>query len=127
MSAGKPIILFDGVCNLCGGVITLLLKIDKQKRFTYIPIQSTLGKTVIDAYRLQATFPDSILYIRKGKVFQKSKAVFSIIEDLGGWWKILLAFRVFPSSFNDFLYDFIARNRYRIFGRKEQCLIIEQK
>ena len=127
MSTGKPIILFDGVCNLCGGIVTLLLKIDKRKRFAYIPMQSTLGKTVIDGYRLQAAYPDSILYIRKGKVLQKSQAVFSIIDDLGGWWKVFLVFRVFPSSFNDFMYDFIARNRYRIFGRKGQCLIIEQK
>jgi predicted DCC family thiol-disulfide oxidoreductase YuxK len=121
----EPAILFDGACNLCSGLIRGIQKIDKKHIFRLISLQSQSGEELLHMYKLSDSAFDSIVYVENGTVYQKSRAIFRIIEKTGGLWKILLIFKLLPNRINDYLYDLVARNRYKLFGRKKECLILE--
>jgi predicted DCC family thiol-disulfide oxidoreductase YuxK len=117
------IILFDGVCNLCNGAVQFIIKRDRKKRFVFASLQSTFGKTQLvkaglDPYSLQ-----SILVIDHDRFFQRSDAAIKIADNLNGFWSFLSVFRFVPKFIRDGVYNFIARYRYRIFGRQDQCMI----
>lgn len=116
-------ILFDGVCNLCNGVVKFISKRDKTKQFSFLSLQSKEGKELLNQFQINTLTTDSIVYVKKNKAFIKSKAAIAIAKDLGGIYKILILFQIFPTFFNDFIYDFIARNRYKIFGKNDTCEI----
>jgi len=121
----NSIVLYDGICNLCAGIVLFIFRNDKQKKFKLYALQSSTGMEVLSNYKLSLSDMESVILIRNDKVFTKSKAIFQIIIDIGGLWKILLIFRFFPVWFNDFIYDRIAKYRYLIFGKKKECLIIK--
>ncbi|WP_224490451.1 thiol-disulfide oxidoreductase DCC family protein [Robertkochia flava] len=125
LEAGKKVILFDGVCNLCNGAINFVIKRDHQDRFRYASLQSEIGKALLKERKIDTNEIDSIVLIEPGVAyFVKSDAALEIAEGLGWPWKTLYVFNyILPVQLRDKLYDFVARNRYRWFGKKDQCMI----
>ena len=124
----KKLILFDGVCNLCNEAVLKIIKQDKKDIFLFTALQSNTGKNIVKELGIDISKIDSIvLYIPGEDYFIKSEAAFKIANEFYGIWKLIQVFRIFPVFFNDFFYDFIARNRYRWFGKKEECMIPTKK
>ena len=116
-----PIVFFDGVCNLCDSSVHFLLDRDRRNVLRFAPLQ---GRTYTE---LRAQYPElgdevtTIVLYENGKVFTRSTAVLRILRLLGGWWKLLYGLIILPKPLRDILYEFIARHRYRWFGRQESC------
>lgn len=125
LEPGKKIILFDGVCNLCNSSVQFVIKRDKRDIFRFAPLQSDIGKKMIDERGIDTSTVDSIILIEpKIAYYTKSSAAIEIANDLGGIWKLFNVFTyILPVSMRDWVYDFIARNRYKWFGKKESCMI----
>jgi predicted DCC family thiol-disulfide oxidoreductase YuxK len=124
----KKLILFDGVCNLCNNAVLKIIRQDKNDIFLFTSIQSNVGKNIINELGIDISKIDSIvLYIPGGNYFVKSEAVFKIANEFKGAWKIIQIFRIFPDFLNNLFYDLVARNRYRWFGKKEECMIPSEK
>lgn len=118
-----PIILFDGVCNFCNGAINFVLKYDKKGIFRFAPLQSQAGQKLLEQYGLATKDFDSFVLIDNGKVYKKSAASLRVMNKLPWYWKEAQILRIIPTAFRDAIYDFIAKNRYKWFGKKEQCMI----
>ena len=121
----RYVVFYDGVCNLCSHIVRFFLKLDKQKKFKYIALQSPLGKEILQSFGNPESNVDSVILLKNNQVYYKSKAIFELVREAGGGVRFLLFFRIFPDRFNDYLYDIVARNRYNIFGKKQECFIIE--
>lgn len=119
----SPIILFDGVCNFCNFWVNLILKYDKEKKFQFASIQSDFAKKFFEENKFNTLGIDSIVLIVEGKVLLKSSAVVQIAKNLSGILKLLYYSKFIPTSFRDGIYDFVARNRYKWFGRREVCRV----
>lgn len=123
----NPIIFFDGYCNLCNGFVRILLKLDKRKIFRYASLQSN----AVEVYPTVSNFTtipfQSVIVYYDEKIYLKSDAVFFIINQLNYPWKILKIFRFLPKKFLDWVYDFIANNRVKLFGRNEKCPLLNGK
>jgi predicted DCC family thiol-disulfide oxidoreductase YuxK len=119
----NAVILFDGVCNFCNGAINFVLKQDKKAVFRFAPLQSEAGQKLLQEYKLSTAEFDSFVLIDNGKVYKKSAASLQVMNKLPWYWKELQLLRIIPVAFRDAIYDFIARNRYKWFGKKEQCMI----
>lgn len=120
----KNIILFDGVCNLCNHSLDFILKRDRKKQFYYVSLQSEEGKKLVEHYRIPLD-TDSVILIRNTKVFTESEAAIEITRMLPAPWKWLSILRFLPLGWRDGLYRWVARNRYRWFGKRENCRIIQ--
>jgi predicted DCC family thiol-disulfide oxidoreductase YuxK len=119
----KNILLFDGVCNLCNGAVQFILKRDKKKIFQFASLQSEAGERLLRQYGLSTTAFHSLVLIQDDHVFLKSTAVLKIAKQLGGFCKLWYAFIIIPRFIRDFIYDLVARSRYRIFGKRDRCMI----
>ncbi|WP_293890423.1 thiol-disulfide oxidoreductase DCC family protein [Flavobacterium sp.] len=118
----KKIILFDGVCNLCDSSLQFVIKHDLKDIFRFVPLQSELGQKIIN--HIGAISIDStILYEPEKNWYIKSDVAFKIIKEVGGPYKFLLVLSILPKSILDYVYDYIAKNRYKWFGTKECCMI----
>ena len=120
----KKIILFDGLCNLCNSSVQFLIKRDSKDIFRFVSLQSELGKELLSRLPIAIQNTDSIILFESEVIFYfKSQAIFQIIKSLGGLFNCLLIFKLLPHSIYDVFYDYIAKNRYQWFGKKEQCLV----
>ncbi len=121
---GKKIILFDGVCNLCNASINFVIKRDKKDLFRYASLQSEVGQKLISERNIDIKNIDSILLIDPSVAYyHKSTAALRIAKQLSGFYPFLSVFLVLPKFFRDWIYDIIAKNRYKWFGKKESCMI----
>lgn len=119
-----PIILFDGVCNLCNGAVQFIIKRDKARYFRFASLQGETGRRLLDRHFPDAgSRPDSMMLVEGDSVFTHSDAVLRITRRLGPGWAILSLFRVIPRPIRDFVYRRIAKHRYRLFGKQETCMI----
>jgi predicted DCC family thiol-disulfide oxidoreductase YuxK len=121
--AAKSIVLFDGVCNLCNGFINFLIDRDPHDRFQFGSLQSESAKELLRPFNYSADELSTLLLIQDGQLHSQSTAVLKIFRQMSGAWPLMYAFIVLPKAFRDFVYNLVARNRYRIFGRKEACRI----
>lgn len=119
----KAIILFDGVCNLCNASVQFVLKHDKNHHFVFAALQSDVARDILLHYPEKITEKDSILLIQEHKIYSESTAALLIAKRFTGFWKIFQVFWIVPKSIRDYAYKFIAKHRYRWFGKKEQCMI----
>ena len=110
------VILFDGVCGLCNKSVDILIKMDRRKRFKYTSLQGEYVKTLDIEPDI-----DSIIFYQDGAVYYKSTAILKILQALGGLWVMTRVFYLIPRVLRDFIYDSIAKYRYRIFGKLESC------
>ena len=117
------IILFDGVCNLCNGFVQFLIKRDPAGKFRFSALQSDFGRSQLIRFNLNPDLLHSVIVIDGDNVLQRSDAALRIVNQLGGPWKILNAFKIFPKSLRDALYSWLARNRYKVFGKRDSCMI----
>lgn len=120
-SASDPIWLYDGVCVLCSGGVRYALRHERDRTIRFVAIQSGEGRALARAHGLDADDPDSFLFIEEGRALKKSDGALALAEHLGGPVRLLLLGRFLPRPWRDWLYDRLARNRYRLFGRKETC------
>ena len=118
-SPPQAVVLFDGVCNLCNGVVQFIIPLDADGQFRFASQQSGAGQKLLAEHGLPGMA--TVVLIGDGRVFTKSDAVLEIARRLGTPWSLLHAFRFLPRSLRDAVYDLIARYRYRIFGRRESC------
>ncbi|MGY5849386.1 thiol-disulfide oxidoreductase DCC family protein [Salegentibacter sp. F14] len=120
----KKIVLFDGVCNLCNGTVTYIIKHDKKDVFRFASLQSELGRKLVSERGMDPEELDSIILIEPGVAyFRKSTAALEISKDLSGAASLLQYFWFIPESLRDGIYNLVADKRYKWFGKKESCMI----
>ena len=121
MTSNLPVVLFDGVCNLCNGAVNFIIDRDKEQRFRFASLQSDVGQELLTQHQLPASYLGSLVLIEGGQVSVKSTAALRIARQLDGGWSLWYGFIVLPSAIRDFFYDIVARNRYRLFGQSDTC------
>ncbi|WP_353116876.1 DCC1-like thiol-disulfide oxidoreductase family protein [Myroides odoratus] len=120
----KKIVLFDGVCNLCDNVVNKVIAADRRDQFRFTSLDSELGQQILQQIGVDRAQTDSIvLYIPGEAYYVKSQAALMIAKYLGGWYTLLTFFLILPTKLADSLYDYIAKNRYKWYGKKDQCMI----
>jgi predicted DCC family thiol-disulfide oxidoreductase YuxK len=124
LPSNKKIILFDGVCNLCNSAVQFVIKHDKKDTFRFVALQSELGQVILAYIGIDAKNIDSIVLYEPGVAYYyKSSAAIQIAKNLGGFWHLGTIFRIIPIGIRNVLYDYIAKNRYKWYGKKESCMI----
>lgn len=123
---GKGLILFDGYCNLCNGAVQFIIKRDQEEHFRFSSLSWLPAQKLIEQHPEYADV-DSILLYEKGKLYQKSTAALKIAGRLKGLWPAMKVFFIIPRFLRDPIYDFIAKNRYRWFGKKDTCMMPDKK
>lgn len=120
----KKIILFDGVCNLCDSAVQFVIEHDKKDVFRFVALQSELGQQILKHIGINPKNIDSIvLYEPEIAYYYKSSAALQIARSLGGFLHFGTVFRIIPMAIRNRLYDYIAKNRYKWYGKKESCMI----
>ncbi|HQZ83399.1 MAG TPA: thiol-disulfide oxidoreductase DCC family protein [Pyrinomonadaceae bacterium] len=122
MNGSQPIVLFDGVCNFCDAAVNFVIAHDKAGIFRFAPLQSNVGRELVAKHQIPAGI-DSVILIDDGGAFVHSDAAIRIARRLGGGWSILGAFRVIPRFIRDWSYKLFAKYRYRLFGKKDACMM----
>ncbi|MFT6333679.1 MAG: putative DCC family thiol-disulfide oxidoreductase YuxK [Halioglobus sp.] len=120
ISHTHPIIAFDGVCNLCDGFVQWLMKRDHGKMFRYVTLQSKAGEVLLSASEKDK---ETVVLAYKGTLYTYSDVGLQSMKILGGGWKVFAYLSILPKGFRDTVYHFIARNRYKWFGKKEECMV----
>ncbi|MBL4663540.1 MAG: thiol-disulfide oxidoreductase DCC family protein [Flavobacteriaceae bacterium] len=123
MKTNKKIILFDGVCNLCNTSVAYVIKRDKKDLFRFAALQEPAGLELIKKHSIDASKTDSIILIDGEKAYAKSTAALKIALHLGGLYSLLYGFMIIPNFIRNWVYDYIAENRYKWYGKKESCMI----
>ena len=119
----KKVLLFDGVCNLCNGAVQFVLKNDQKKDTLFASLQSEMGQKILKEHQLDTEQFSSIVYYRNQSLLFQSTAVLYLLKDMGGLWAGLFPLIIFPRFIRDFVYDVVAKNRYRWFGKSESCML----
>jgi predicted DCC family thiol-disulfide oxidoreductase YuxK len=120
----QAVVLFDGVCNLCNGAVQFIIARDPAGLFQFASLQSPAGAALAGRHGIDAAALDSVILIEAGRAYQRSDAALRIAAQLHGWWSWLRWLRLVPRPLRDWIYDGVARHRYRIFGRREECLLM---
>ncbi len=126
MSAQPTLILFDGVCNLCSGVVRFVIARDPHAHFRFAALQSDAARRAcaeVGATPPAAVDPDTIIVIADGRALERSDAALAIAARLPFPWPIFGVFRLLPRALRDWLYRFVAKNRYRWFGKSDTCMM----
>ena len=124
MSAPEgPVLLFDGHCNLCNGVVQFIIRRDPEAVFSFAPLQSAAGERLRDRADVSTDADDSVVLIDGDEAYVKSDAALRVARRLGLPWSLLWPFRVVPRRLRDAVYDVVAEYRYRVFGRREECMV----
>lgn len=118
-----PIVLFDGVCNLCHGTVQFIIQVDHRARFRFASLQSDAGARLLKESGYQGPPLDSVVLVYRGKLWTHSDAVLEIARLLGKGWALAYTFKLIPRSIRDSIYRWIAKNRYAWFGKKESCML----
>ncbi|MBF9220198.1 thiol-disulfide oxidoreductase DCC family protein [Hymenobacter ruricola] len=123
--AAPDTIFFDGVCNLCNGFVQFVIRHDAAGRYRFAALQSEAGQALLAAQgqAIPAAAPESVLLLRQGRLYSHSSAVLRIAHGLGGAWRLAAVAELLPRALRDAAYRFVARHRYRWFGREESCML----
>lgn len=120
----KKVILFDGICNFCNDSVLKVIKFDKDNCFVFASLQSDVGQQITNHLKIDTSKIDSIILYDPNISYEiKSSAALKIMNHFGGLWKLTQVFWIIPRPLRDLVYDFIAKNRYKWFGKKEACMI----
>ncbi len=125
MDNAKPkyVILFDGVCNFCNSSVQFVIKRDTKQQFRFASLQSQYGQQILAQHQLPQNEFNSFIFIENGEIYTKSTAALRVAKQLSGLWPMLFGFIIIPSFIRDAVYNFIAQNRYRWFGKREACML----
>lgn len=116
-------VLFDGVCNFCNNSVNFIIARDPEGRFRFSPLQSEFAEKLLDENGIDRESHDSIILVENGSVYMYSTAALRIAKNLDGLWPVFYLFIIVPRPIRDFFYRLFAKNRYRLFGKKDQCMI----
>ncbi len=119
----QRVVLFDGVCNLCSSAVQFIIERDKKGKFQFASLQSEYGQEQLMKYNLADKNIDSIVLVEKGRVYVKSSAALHIAKKMDGLYPLAFVFIMVPPFIRNWVYDWIARNRYKWYGKKETCWI----
>ncbi|AWI26437.1 thiol-disulfide oxidoreductase DCC family protein [Flavobacterium pallidum] len=120
----KKIILFDGICNLCDSMVQYVIRHDKRDIFRFVALQSDLGKEILAHIGIDTKHIDSVVLYEPGKAYYyKSSAAIEIVKEFGGLFHLGTIFKIIPGTLRNIVYDYIAKNRYKWFGKKDACMI----
>jgi predicted DCC family thiol-disulfide oxidoreductase YuxK len=125
ISADKPVLLFDGVCNLCNRWVNFVIDRDPEGRIMFAPLQSDPAKQLLEEHRLDPGAMDTVVLIDDGRAFDRSEAVLRIAAYLKGPVRLLRIGRILPKKLRDALYNLVAHRRYHWFGKRDECRIPE--
>jgi len=117
------VILFDGVCNFCNGAVNFVISRDRDGYFKFAALQSAVGEELLDKHRIDKVETDSVVLIEDDKAYLHSSAALRIVRRLPGLWPILYGLIIVPKGIRDWAYRLFAKHRYRLFGRREECMI----
>lgn len=123
MKGGQQIVFFDGICNLCNSFVQFIIKRDPAARFRFASLQSEAAREIIQESELSADNLSTVVYRKEGRYYFKSSAVLHVLKDIGHGWSLLYGFILIPKGIRDWLYDRLARNRYRLFGKRHECML----
>ena len=123
MGAPDPVILFDGVCNLCSGSVQFVIKRDRAARFKFAALQSSTASELLKDFKIPFEELSTIILVKGNQYWAKSDAALEIAKGLNGLWPLLYIFKLVPKVLRNSIYDWIARNRYKWFGKKDECWI----
>ena len=117
----SAIILFDGVCNFCNNSVNFIIGQDKNNYFKFTPLESEIGQEFVKKFDLHDI--DSVILVENDKAYTHSTAALKVAKTLGGIWSLAYAFIIIPKFIRDFFYKLFAKNRYKLFGKKDECMI----
>ena len=115
------VVYYDGICGLCDFFVNLIVKIDSKGILKFSSLQGESGQKLLKDLNYDSDELNTVLFRANDQVYTKSTAVFRIIKTVGGLWNVFLIFNLLPTSFTDFIYKNIAKNRYKLFGKLDQC------
>ena len=121
--SSQPIILFDGICNLCNRAVNFIIKRNKKSRIQFAALQTNSGKQLLEQFNLPTQSINSLILIEKGIVYTQSTAVLKICKHLNGLWPLLYGLIIVPKFIRNGIYQLIATNRYQWFGKQEKCMV----
>ena len=121
--SSQSVIFFDGVCNLCNSTVQFVIKHDRRQYFKFAALQSQFAQEQLSGFVLKAKRGDSFVLVEDGKVYEQSTAALRVAKKLSGLWRLLYIFIVVPPFVRDAVYNFVARNRYKWFGKQESCWV----
>jgi len=119
----RAVILFDGVCNFCNGAVNFVISRDRDGYFKFAALQSAVGEELLDKHRIDKVETDSVVLIEDDKAYLHSSAALRIVRRLSGLWPVLYGLIIVPKGIRDWAYRLFAKHRYRLFGRREECMI----
>ncbi len=119
----KYVILFDGVCNLCNTFVQFIIKHDKKDKFSFAPLQSNYAIETLKKSNLNTNQLQSVVFIANQRIYTKSNAALQIAKHLGGLWSLFGCLNIFPLKLRDAVYNYVAINRYKWFGKKQSCMV----
>lgn len=117
----NPVVLFDGVCNLCSSSVQFIIKHDPERLFRYASLQSEFGQNILRQFNLPVNELNSFILLEDGKIYIKSTGALRVSRKLNRLWPALYGFIIIPAFIRNAVYSYIAKNRYRWFGKKEAC------
>lgn len=128
----NPIVLYDGVCGLCNHLVQFLLKRDNRDRFRFASLQSEFARNLLKRHGADPHDLDTVYLVKNygqpgESLLERSDGVLYMLDQLGGVWKLAVIGRVLPKKLRDAIYKMVARNRYRVFGKHESCMLPEPK
>jgi predicted DCC family thiol-disulfide oxidoreductase YuxK len=118
-----PVVLFDGVCNLCNGVVRFIIARDRRARFTFASLQSASAERLVAGRLTIGAMPETLVLVEGDRIYTQSDAALRIAKGLGFPWFLASMFLAVPRVIRDQAYAFVARNRYRWFGRRDVCMV----
>ncbi|QPH39329.1 thiol-disulfide oxidoreductase DCC family protein [Pedobacter endophyticus] len=123
MMPHKPVIFFDGVCNLCNASVQFTIEHDKRDLFRFTALQGEYAHSILPKFNVNVSKMNSILLLEADQLHTKSSAALRIAKRLSGLWPLFYGFIIIPKFIRDFFYDIIAKNRYKWWGRQESCWV----
>jgi predicted DCC family thiol-disulfide oxidoreductase YuxK len=119
----QPVLLFDGVCNMCNSLVIFVIRNDKKGKFKFASLQSDQGQQLLKNLSLSTNEFDTFYFIQGNRYYTKSSAGLKVLKGLDGPWKLLYPLILVPKPLRDSIYRFVAKNRYKWFGKKEECML----
>ena len=117
------VIFFDGLCNLCNGAVQFTLQRDRKDFFRFASLQSDYAQEALNSFHIEAKQGDSFILLEDGKIYQRSTAALRVARKLSGFWPLLYGLIIVPKFIRDAIYNYIAKNRYKWFGKQERCWV----
>ena len=119
----NPVLLYDGVCYMCNGLVRFVIRWDSKEKIRFASLQSETGQNFLQDQGMPTDDLDTLVYIKAGKYSIRSSAVLEVLKDIGGFWRMFYVFIIIPRCIRDLVYRLVAWLRYKLFGKSEQCVI----